>query len=332
MSIKTEDFCSVKRKHFDAIFKEYFRTEDITSHIKYDKDKLYSNYEVIKIHLHEPDNIDNFLYSIFEHIITFSWEKYNEYTKENLKYEESIDYLKKYFEDYPNELENITKEDLDNPKIRWKISWLKEIWEIILFFLIEWLLNAPIAISKVRTKTSSKMPVYWADWIHLSSDFSELFFWEAKLNNKFENSKIQSRDSIEWFSSDKDLVKFELKVITSQLNNIPNEKNEVINNLINPYYNREKVITELPYSITCLLWYEDEDFKLFIDTKNEALYKDKLIKKIKSLLSYYKIKETKLENKKIIFFLFPFLDMLEFLKKYSKKLSDKKNLEIINSN
>lgn len=321
-----ENLCSVKKDDFNKIFSNFFSTEDITTKLKCDESKLYSNYEIHKIHLRNPENINELLHYIFEHIITFSGENFNKYTDIKSKYKESISYLKKYFDASDNELENLSKEDLDNKKFQWKVSWLKEVWEIILYFLLEWFLESPIAISKIPTKTSNKMPIFWADWIHISSDYSKLLFWEAKLNNKLSYWKEQSRESIEWFIKTKWKVFFELKVITSQLGNLPKNKENIIWNLINPYYENEEKIKSLPYEITCLLWYEDEDYKLFVENKDKDIYEQKLFKKIEWLLSYYNLKNKELEDKKIIFFLLPFIDILDFLKKYWLKLRDKKNL------
>lgn len=318
-----EKLCSVNKEDFNEIFSNFFSTSDITSQIKCDKSKLYSNYAIHKIHLNDPYNLDDFLYVVFNYLITFSGEKFSKYTKEENKYKESISYLKKYFDELNNELEKLSKDQLNSKKYQWKISWIKEVWEIILFFLLEWFLNAPIAISKLPTKTSNAMPIFWSDGIHISDDYSKILFWEAKLNSNLSNWKKQSRDSIEWFIKTKWKVFFELKVITNQLRNLPPNKESIIWNLINPYYENENNIGKLPYEITCLLWYEDEDYKDFLKYKDKWLYEKKLFEKIKWILSYYHLKNEELDNKKITFFLLPFIDILDFLKQYWLKLREK---------
>lgn len=327
------NLCSVKRKHFDKIFNEYFRTEDITEHVKIDKEQLYSNYEIIKIHLHKPDNIDDFLHNIFKHIITYWWEDYWTTTEEGKKYVESLANLIKYIDNEKDKpLKDLTK--WVNTVLRWKnkqlvdldleaLTQLRELWEIILFFLTEWILNAPIAISKIRLKTNPQMPVYWSDGIHISKCWEKLIFWESKLTWNFDWWKTQSRNWIIKHTT-KEFLQKELRVINKNYLSIVPEKWKIMSP-----YSKIGDINNLPYELTCFLWYEDDDYKDFLKTKDIDKYEKSLKSKVIKILTHYGKKSDELDYKKVTFFLLPFVDLFSLLEKYWFKLRDTSNFKKI---
>lgn len=331
------NLCSVKKKDFEKIFNEYFRTEDIKLHVD-NSWKLYSNYEVIKIHLNEPDNIDSFLYNIFEHIIVFWWQKFNQVAKNDaIKYKKSVGLLTKYIpklkdkileelKEWENFIERknwaVIDEDFDS------MSKLRELWEVIMFFLTEWLLNSPIAVSKMKFKTSNQMPVYWADWVHVSSCWKKLIYWEAKLTNEFDWAKKQWRDSLVKFSWIEHLnyIWDEINIIWDNFDSLDLDKKEVVKNIINPYYNEDT--KEIPdYDIVCFLWYWDEDYKLYLENSHSIDYEKKLYDKIFKLIKHYWDKEVELKSKRITFFMLPFKSVFDLLQTYWLKLEDSENLE-----
>ncbi len=340
-----ENLCSVKKEHFDKIFKEYFRTEDITSKIWWDKSDFYWNYAVIKIHLINPDDIDNFLYHIFEHIITFWWQNCNTFSRnENIKYIKSVEQLTKYLPFLKKKIIEELEEWVNYTKIKnWKTEYeidsdlqllckQREIWELILFFLTEWLLNSPIALSKISLKTSNQMPVYWADGIHISNCWTKLIFWESKFTDSFESWKKQSRESLVKFSWEEPLnyINQEINIIWNVSWLIQEDKKWLLQWIIDPYYNLEENINNLEYELVTFLWYKDQNYADFLVNSDVTLYESKLDDKIIKLLKYYKSKEAELNNKKITFFLLPIRNTFDILKKYALKLEDKENLETIN--
>lgn len=341
-----ENLCSVKKEHFDKIFKEYFSTEDITDKIWWNKSDFYSNYKIIKIHLINPDDIDTFLYSIFEHIITFWWQKFNTFCRdENIKYIKSVEMLTKYLPILKNKILDELKEWENYTKVNnWKTEYeidsdlqslckQREIWELILFFLTEGLLKSPIALSKISLKTSNQMPVYWADWVHISNCWTKLIFWESKFTDSFDSWKKQSRDSLIKFSWDSPLnyISQEINIIWNVSSLIEEDKKWLLQCIIDPYYNEDESIDNFEYELVNFLWYKDGDYLNFLNDWDNSFYETKLNEKIEKLLKYYKSKESELNGKKITFFLFPVKNTFDILKKYAIKLWDKENLETINS-
>ena len=64
--------------------------------------------------------------------------------------------------------------------------------ELLLYLLIEWLLEAPQIVAKMPLKTNGQMPVHGSDGIHVKYDAatdSLMFIWgEAKLHSKIANA------------------------------------------------------------------------------------------------------------------------------------------------
>lgn len=334
------NLCSVKEKHFKKIFNEYFRTENIKLHMNNDW-KLYSNYEVIKVHLNKPDNIDDFLYNIFENIISFWWQEFNELAKnKKIKYKKSVALLTKYIPELKKKiLEELKEWENFIERSNWvtidedlaSMSKQRELWEIILFFLTEWLMDSPIAVSKIRFKTSNQMPVYWADGVHISKCWKKLLYWESKLTDKFESAKKSWRDSLVKFSWKKplDYIWDEINIIWDNFDSLDLDKKELIKSIINPYYNEE--IKEVPdYELVCFLWYWDKDYEKYLVDNDIVNYEKRLYDKVFKLIKHYWDKETELKGIKITFFLLPFKSIFKLLQKYWLKLEDTENFKNIN--
>ena len=346
--VDLKDLCSVKKTHFNIIFEDFFDKKKL---LKWDIEanfvgsNFYKNYDVYKIHLKDTNNLDQLLYQLFEHIIVFSWEDYSLSEGNQKKYTESIKILIKYFDILKEkELEDLNKwvnmvpratkngtsylidKDIES------LNKQRELWEIILFFLIESILESPLALSKVKLKTSGQMPVHWSDAIHINSNGETLLFWESKITNSLSNWIEQSRDSILKFLS-KDPIFYiseEISVISRNIHSISPSKFDHVKSLINPYHNDEKEKNDFPFEIVCFLWYEDDIYKNYLADGDENKYMEWLYKKIEWLLVYYDGKNSELLNKKITFFLLPIPDIFNLLKLYAIKLrSDDNNTNIL---
>lgn len=344
MTINLEDLCSVKKADFDAIFNDYFQAESIDINANMTEKWLYPAYDLYKIHLKNPDNIDEFLFKLFQHIVTYWGQESNSLAKTNsIKYRKSKDLLTKYLDilkEKPLEelIEWINYVERNNKSSKYvidadleKLSKQRELWEILLFFFTESLLKSPIALSKIKLKTSNQIPVFWSDAIHISNCWRKIFFWESKLTDSFENWKEASRKSLIKFSwvNPLDHIHEEINVVGNNIDSINLDKKSILGGLISPYYNEET--TQKPeYELVCFLWYQDEDYIAYLKDKNKGLYHDKLMKKIKNLWDYFWDKQIDLNKKHITFFLLPLVSIFNLLQKYWLKLRDEENLEIIN--
>lgn len=327
--------CSVKKEDFNTIFDDFFEVCGIDIKKQIDITKIYKNFNVFKIHLKNPNNIETLLLEIFKHITVFSGLKHNPiYNTDDKKYKESVRLLIKYIQ----KIESLPLKELKEgvnfetrKSNKWteyqvdvnleELSRLREIGEILLFFFIESLLKAPILFSKIQLKTNNQMPVFWNDAIHINKDWNCMIFWESKITNSLENWKTQSRKSlIEHINNEK--IEQEISVISNNIALIPSEKFNLIKGFLSPYSNEEKNIYEMPYELTCFIWFEDEDYLNFLANKNEKEYLEKTYKKIENILKYYKTKENKLKNKKITFFLLPIQNIFNLLRQYWLKLDN----------
>ena len=201
------------------------------------------------------------------------------------------------------------------------LSRLKEVWEILLFFFIESLLEAPILFSKMPLKTNTQMSVFWNDAIHINKDWNCMIFWESKITKTIRNGKEQSRESLIKHTSTQK-IQDEISVVSNNIWLIPTEKLNLIKDFLFPYSNEEKNINEMPYELTCFMGFEDSDYLDFLEKKNEKEYLAKTYEKIEGILKYYQSKEKELKNKKITFFLLPILNIFKFLQQYWLKLDN----------
>lgn len=326
--------CSVKKHHFDEIFDEFFTKEIIDC---CNQKGWYKNYKICKIHLKKPKDFDSFLRQLFEHLITFSGEDYWTLTEDDWKYSAAKDTLIKYFDQLKaRPLEELTEGEHLIKRGWWStaeyfidkdlesMSALRELWEIVLYFLTESLLEAPLWISKVKLKTSAQMPAHWADCVHFSSNFETIYFWESKLTKDFDSSKIQSRSSLEKFSeiSPINYVSEEISIISRQILNINPDKSASIRPFIGPYHNKKLLLKDLPYEFVCFLWYQDEDYNTnYLGTEDKLeKYNTHLKDKLEKLLKYYWLKEKKLRSKKVTFFLLPITNIFDLLQIYGLHL------------
>lgn len=326
------DLCVVQHSDFEKIFDNFFEIEWIDISKKISLSKAYSNFSIFKIHFKNPKDISWFLKELFSHIITFSWEDYWTLTDEENKQKKSMDVLSKYIkklnEKSLEELERWAHLDIRNSKgTQYEVDLdlesmnkLRELGEIILFFFTESILKAPLLLSKVKLKTNSNMPVHGYDWIHISSNWEALILWESKLTNNFENWKKQSRESIVEHSS-KFWISNEVSILARNFLSANPEKSTIIRSLISPYHNEKLKMEELPYELTCFLWYECNNFKEFLEKKNKSAYLKSLYYKVESLLNYYQLNKSELKEKKINFFLLPIYDIFSLLQEYGLKIS-----------
>lgn len=307
-----ESLISVRKEDFQEIFNNFFEVQWIDVKKEIQKQGKIMNFDVFKIHLKNPDNINDMLRWIFKHILTFSWLSHNTIYNEEQKYKEALNLLIKYIENWKKSITDLEEQDLD------KLVRLREIWEILLFFFIESLLESPILLSKIRLKTNFQMPIYWNDAIHISKNWDCLIFWESKITNSFNEGKYQSRGSLlEHFTKEK--ISEEISVITNNFDTIPKEKQKKLIDFISPYSNEDYNREDIPINISCFMWYENDDYSNFLRNKDETKYISTIYDRIISVLKYY-WEEDEFKDRKIIFFLLPIPSIFELLKAYALKI------------
>jgi hypothetical protein len=212
-------------------------------------------------------------------------------------------------------------------QILWYLHW--DIWELILFLLVEWFLKSPVFFSKIRhCKSSSWDKVKWSDWIHieLSDEWDIVYnFLESKINKDFDSSLSQVIESNNEFISN--LWEWGLNSeVTILYNNHTVIDNRFIDllwdnyeSIIAPYLDDKTKQIELKYNIVSLIWYNCDLYKRFLEKEPdlEFLYINTTsIKRIKNVLKEYKLIENKLNWKKVTIFLLPLIDEVKLIKTF----------------
>lgn len=90
--------------------------------------------------------------------------------------------------------------------------------EVLLYFLVECVLEAPQVVAKITLKTSPKMEVHGADGIHMKWDENDgvldVYFGEAKLHQSLGSAVQSAVQSISRFHEE-DMSSRELELVTS---------------------------------------------------------------------------------------------------------------------
>jgi len=202
-------------------------------------------------------------------------------------------------------------------KILWYLHW--DIWEFILYFLVEWFLKSPILFSKIRhSKSSWALKINWTDWIHFKIDewAPKFLFLESKFKKDFSlcvEETIWSQKKLlenEWEWD----INNELHILESKWPIIWNDFDIFFENwfedFINPYYIGDKDQKKLPFDLVSWIIYE------LIDTQ---FIEEKTVSKIKTLLEWYKDIEKLIGGRKVTIFLLPLVDNEEILKQFLDK-------------
>jgi hypothetical protein len=115
-----------------------------------------------------------------------------------------------------------------------------EFGELIVYLLIEHVLNAPQVVAKMNLKTSSQMPVHGSDGIHLSYDDKSkkltLFWGESKCYQSIDAAIASAVESVaENLQHEK--MKHELNLIADQFDwtGMPVEAREAVLKFLDPY-------------------------------------------------------------------------------------------------
>lgn len=190
--------------------------------------------------------------------------------------------------------------------------------EILLFILVEWLLEAPQIVSKMYLKTNNNMPVHGTDGIHAKFDEKTkklLLYWgESKAHNSLGSAFGDAMKSIKDFL-DEGRQDFEIPIVSSfsDFNTATDEAKQAFINYLDPYsedYNQCVTV------FACLLVFDfptNTSEQPFVDAANEAVNKF-----LKSLPK--KLKDREMGGIRFEFFLVPVPSAQDFRDKFQSRI------------
>lgn len=190
--------------------------------------------------------------------------------------------------------------------------------EILLFILVEWLLEAPQIVSKMYLKTNNNMPVHGTDGIHAKFDEKTkklLLYWgESKAHSSLGNAFGSAMKSIKDFL-DEGGQEFEIPIVSSfsDFNTASEEAKKAFINYLDPYsedYNQCVTV------FACLLVFEfptNDSEQSFAKAVNEAA--DEFLKSLPK-----KLKDREMGDVRFEFFLVPVPSAQDFRDKFQSRI------------
>lgn len=206
--------------------------------------------------------------------------------------------------------------------------------EVVLFTLLEGLVDAPRLVAKMRLKTNPNMEVHGSDAIHMKYDAASesltLYWGEAKLYKELSSALDEIAASIKGFreyNPDTNGIQreFDINLVQSHPDLDSPESQATKNALLayfDPYTEYSNQIREIH---ACLaIW--DWDFCKLLGTlpqdKAEETFKGKYLERIETACSLFieKIKKQGLDKLRFHFFLIPVVDIISFRKRFCEKV------------
>ncbi len=187
-----------------------------------------------------------------------------------------------------------------------------ELGELILFTLLDVYFSAPKLLSKIATKTSTRMPVFGADAVHGQFMKGELIIYlgESKLYGKFKSAASVATESI---TNAKAHFNNEFDLLDSAIDfpNLNVELAEKILEILNPY--KSKVFLEKIHS-PCFIGFTQPD----IIFKNESEYLNKYEAQALEYIHdfFNKVENQGLEIDKVTLMMLPFTCVDELVKEF----------------
>ena len=196
--------------------------------------------------------------------------------------------------------------------------------ELVTFFLLEGILNAPKIFSKMSLKTNRQMHIHGSDGVHLrvNGDDIVLFFGESKLYQVHTTAISDALSSVKDFvssnnSSSNNQQDFEIQVLSDHLDLPEGETRELILKVLDPY---SKERSNLQYVYTCFIGFDinelkanckPENFELVYNSKAKSCYEN-VLKKIEA--------DAVLKKLSWQFFFIPFGSVVDFRNEFLSRL------------
>lgn len=201
--------------------------------------------------------------------------------------------------------------------------------ELILFILLETILNAPQIVSKMYLKTSVNMPVHGADAIHVAYNNDAgmlcLYWGESKLHKQISSALSDTCVSIENFITGKETGpprERDLQIIRDHISIADGEMKKALLKYLDPYEPESNKVEEC---FACFVGFEYEVLSKLNELDQVHLvqhFEEKYSEKIKSAVKMFtdKICENNIQHLRFVFFLLPFRDLDELRSKFFRKL------------
>lgn len=198
-----------------------------------------------------------------------------------------------------------------------------ELGELLLYMLVEWVLQAPIVACKMYLKTSLQMPVHGVDGIHLgSNDAGLVFYWgESKLHEHLSSALDSVIESITEHAGSPEKHQNEVRIIRSQMNltGMNASAQEALRKYFNPY---EEESNKIKDCFSCLVGFDSTAYdRAGVDSFEEdfeKLYKERADTAF-SLIKQ-KIANSGLSSFHFIYFLLPFPSVDDARQKFQNLL------------
>lgn len=201
-----------------------------------------------------------------------------------------------------------------------------EFGEILLYMLLESVLNAPIIACKMYLKTSMQMPIHGTDGIHMGADNDNLIiYWgESKFHKEMNSAITDIINSVSSFSINTERRKNEIRLINSNLNigTLNQNLKDEIKNYFNPYNEMSNKLIECH---ACLAGFDSTLYNKAKDIGSpscETIFCELYRKEFQTIFDKIinKIRINKLETLRFSYFLLPFPSIDEARRKFQLKL------------
>ncbi|MCF6237067.1 MAG: DUF1837 domain-containing protein [Gammaproteobacteria bacterium] len=196
--------------------------------------------------------------------------------------------------------------------------------EILLYFLIESILDAPQVVSKMELKTNQKKEVNGSDGIHMKwcedDGVADIYFGEAKIHQSLSGALGSAFKSISSFHDD-GMYKHEFLMVTKHFK----YADETIKNEIKKLIIRGEPSYEVRMNHACLIGYNCKEYKKLMKEGSEdiesafrKIYKNDMPRVVKLLNNRFDSFEKK--YLKFDFFFMPFVSVQQFRDAFNKAL------------
>ena len=191
-----------------------------------------------------------------------------------------------------------------------KLSKTGELGEMILWFLLESVLQAPQVVAKMDLKTNRNDEVKGADGLHVkvNDGILEVFFGEAKLYKDFNSALNRAFGSIKNFYDNKDQIKREYNLITTHFKWLKEGEQQQIYNFISTNIEAD----EVKIKFACLIGFDWDEYQKLDNPEERDAFIDNFIDiytaKSEGLKSKIERKFESFQHKhlEIEFFILPF--------------------------
>lgn len=201
-----------------------------------------------------------------------------------------------------------------------------ELGEILLYMLVEWVLQAPIVACKMYLKTAQQMPVHGTDGIHLGhEDGTLVMYWgESKMHSTLSSAITDIAASISGHVSDPKKRQNEIRLVRANLNldGMSAEAQEALKNYFDPYKPESNNMVD---AYACFAGFDSKIYsqvESLSGVEAEAAFLTLYNKRIETAcaLILEKVKGASLENFRFSYFLLPFPSVDDARQRFQSKL------------